>query len=126
MPADGQAVKPAPSSWHWKVTPACESLYAKLAEVWLVNSAGWEVMVGSVTVLAAAASVIQVASATSATTAARSERRENGPLPLVASLDRPHRIGKSPFRLPCRASFEVCASSASNYEKVKRRVEGER
>ncbi len=94
MPADGQAVKPAPSSWHWKVTPACESLYAKLAEVWLVNSAGCEVMVGSVTPLAAAAaSVIQVASAASTTTVPRRERRESGPAPLVTFLlDLPHRI----------------------------------
>jgi hypothetical protein len=42
-----QALNPLPSSWHKKVTPACVSLKLKLALVWFVGLAGFEVIVGA-------------------------------------------------------------------------------
>jgi hypothetical protein len=56
-----------PSSWHLKLTPGCESVNVKVADVWLVELAGPEVIVGSVTVgLAASAMPTAVKAATRA------------------------------------------------------------
>ena len=40
-------MKALPSSWHRKFTPACVSLKLKLALVWFVGFAGFEVIVGA-------------------------------------------------------------------------------
>jgi hypothetical protein len=42
-----QALKALPSSWHRNFTPVCVSLKPKLALVWPVGFAGFEVMVGA-------------------------------------------------------------------------------
>jgi hypothetical protein len=42
-----QALKALPSSWHKKLTPVCVSVKLKLALVWFVGFAGFDVIVGA-------------------------------------------------------------------------------
>jgi hypothetical protein len=87
IPLGEQAVNPAPSSWHWNVTPACESVYVKCADVWFVGLVGCEVIVGAVTA-GPAASAIPTAVRTAASAVTTTARLT----PLAIFVSRYHRI----------------------------------